>query len=170
MTDPLVPIGELARRAGVAASTLRFYEAQGLLRSQRNAAGRRHYARSELRRVAFIRAAQAVGLSLEQITAALNSLPEGRAPTQDDWQRLSRSWQPLLDERLRALTQLRDTLSACIGCGCLSLQRCKLYNPGDAAGERGPGARYLLGDRASDVLGGVLPKEAPRQARAGKQR
>lgn len=159
MSDPLVPIGELARRAGVAASALRFYEEQGLLRSQRSASGRRHYARSELRRVAFIRAAQAVGLTLEQITAALASLPEGRAPTQADWERLSRSWQPLLDERIRALTQLRDTLSACIGCGCLSLRRCKLYNPGDAAGQRGAGPRYLLGDRASEVLA-ALPRKA----------
>jgi MerR family redox-sensitive transcriptional activator SoxR len=152
MTDPLIPIGELARRAGIAASALRFYEAQGLLSSQRSEGGRRHYARSDLRRVAFIRAAQAVGLSLEQIAAALRSLPGGRTPTQADWTRLSRSWKPLLDAQIAALTRLRDQLDACIGCGCLSLRRCALYNPADGAAALGAGARYLLGDRASDVM------------------
>ena len=149
MTETLVPIGELARRAGVAASTLRFYEARGLLGSHRSGSGRRHNTRSDLRRVAFIRAAQNVGLTLEQVSEALSALPEGRTPTQADWERLSRSWQPMLDERIAALTRLRDQLSACIGCGCLSLRRCKLYNPGDVAAQNGPGARYLLGDRAS---------------------
>jgi MerR family redox-sensitive transcriptional activator SoxR len=147
MTQTLVPIGELAKRAGVAASTLRFYEARGLLRSHRSSGGRRQYARSDLRRVAFIRAAQNVGLTLEQVSEALAALPEDRTPTQADWERLSRSWQPMLEERIAALTRLRDRLSACIGCGCLSLQRCKLYNPDDAAAQQGPGARYLLGDR-----------------------
>lgn len=152
MTNPPLPIGEFARRAGVAASTLRFYEAQGLIGSHRSSSGRRHYARSELRRVAFIRAAQNLGLTLEQVSAALATLPDGRTPTQADWARLSRSWQPMLNQRIEALTRLRDQLTACIGCGCLSLRRCKLYNPGDAAAKRGPGARYLLGDRASEVL------------------
>lgn len=169
MTDPLVPIGELARRAGVAASTLRFYETQGLLGSQRSSSGRRQYARSDLRRVAFIRAAQTVGLTLEQVSAALATLPDGRTPTQADWERLSRSWQPMLEERIVALTRLRDQLSACIGCGCLSLRRCKLYNPGDAAAQRGPGARYLLGDRASDVLATLEPAPTPK-AKAGAKR
>ena len=155
MPDPLIPIGDLARRAGVAASALRFYESRGLVTSHRSAAGRRLYARSELRRVAFIRAAQAVGLSLEQIAAALASLPGRRTPTQADWTRLSRSWQPILDTRIAELTRLRDQLDACIGCGCLSLKRCALYNPGDGAAALGTGARYLLGDRASTVMAKV---------------
>lgn len=144
-------IGELARRSGVAASALRFYEVQGLLTSQRNAAGRRQYARGDLRRVAFIRAAQAVGLSLDQIRAALSSLPDGRTPNQKDWIRLSSAWRPLLDQRIADLTRLRDQLSSCIGCGCLSLSTCALYNPGDVAAKRGTGARYLLGDRPPEV-------------------
>ena len=149
-TDPWIPIGELARRSGVAASALRFYEDAGLLLSGRSEAGRRRYARSALRRVAFIRAAQAVGLSLEEIRSALASLPDGRTPTPADWQRLSRSWQPLLDARIAALTRLRDQLGSCIGCGCLSLSKCALYNPGDRAAARGAGARYLLGDKPED--------------------
>ena len=160
MQDPPIAITELARRSGVAASALRYYEAQGLLPAQRAASGRRVYARSELRRVAFIRAAQAVGLTLDEIRAALASLPDARTPTQADWQRLSRAWQPLLDARIAALTRLRDQLAACIGCGCLSLKRCGLYNPQDAAAARGPGPRYLLGDRSADVL-------AEHAARAG---
>lgn len=144
----LIPIGDFAKRAGIAASALRFYEQQGLLASARSSGGRRLYPRSELRRVAFIRAAQAVGLALPEIAAALATLPGGRTPTAADWQRLSRQWQPLLDARIEALMRLRDQLTSCIGCGCLSLQRCKLYNPGDSAGLRGPGARYLMGDKA----------------------
>lgn len=147
-----LPIGELARRAGVAASALRFYETQGLMSSQRSAGGRREYRRGDLRRVAFIRAAQAVGLSLEEIRAALDTLPDDRTLTQADWQRLSRSWQPLLDERIAALTRLRDQLASCIGCGCLSLKACALYNPGDLAATRGSGPRYLLGDKAAEVM------------------
>jgi len=142
-----IPIGELARRSGLAASALRFYEAQGLLASQRSASGRRHYARADLRRVAFIGAAQNVGLSLEQIRAALATLPEGRAPTVADWTHLARDWRPLLDERIAALTRLRDQLDSCIGCGCLSLKQCALYNPEDSAAGRGTGPRYLLGDK-----------------------
>ena len=141
-------IGILARRAGVAASALRFYEEQGLLTGSRSESGRRRYPRAALRRVAFIRVAQQVGLSLTDIRAALATLPDQRTPTLADWQRLSRSWQPLLDARIAALTQLRDQLSACIGCGCLSMQKCKLYNPGDGAARLGPGARYLTGDKA----------------------
>lgn len=144
--DNPIPIGELTRRAGVAASALRFYEDQGLLQGSRNAAGRRQYPRHVLRRVAFIRAAQAVGLGLADIRAALDSLPDGRTPTQADWQRLGRSWQPLLDARIAALTLLRDRLASCIGCGCLSLKACALYNPADQAAVRGSGARYLVGD------------------------
>ncbi|HLL10350.1 MAG TPA: redox-sensitive transcriptional activator SoxR [Rubrivivax sp.] len=140
-------IGQLAQRAGVAASALRFYEERGLLGSRRSEGGHRLYTRGTLRRVAFIRAAQAVGLSLDQIAAALAALPDREAPSAADWQRLSRQWRPLLDERIATLTRLRDQLDSCIGCGCLSLTRCKLYNPGDVAGGRGPGPRWWLGDR-----------------------
>lgn len=145
--DNWVLIGEFSKRSGVAASALRFYETQGLLSSHRNASGRRQFARSDLRRVAFVRAAQAVGLSLEQIRAGLLSLPDGRTPNQSDWARLSAAWRPLLDQRIAELTRLRDQLTSCIGCGCLSLTKCALYNPGDVAAQRGNGARYLLGDR-----------------------
>ncbi|MDC8770843.1 redox-sensitive transcriptional activator SoxR [Roseateles albus] len=150
-----LPIGEVVRRSGVAASALRFYEEQGLLGSQRSEGGRRHYARGDLRRIAFIRAAQTVGLSLEQIRAALSQLPDGRTPNAADWQRLSSGWRPVLDQRIAELTQLRDTLSACIGCGCLSLSKCALYNPADTAAKAGPGARYLLGDSAQAVMDGA---------------
>ena len=146
MDDTWLGIGDLARRAGVAASALRFYEAEGLISGGRSAAGRRQYPRHVLRRVAFIRAAQAVGLGLAEIHAALAGLPEGRTPTKADWQRLGRAWQPLLQARIDALTRLRDQLASCIGCGCLSLKACALYNPQDQAARRGNGARYLAGD------------------------
>ncbi|MDT7837748.1 redox-sensitive transcriptional activator SoxR [Aquabacterium sp. OR-4] len=149
---PWISIGELARRAGVAASALRFYESQGLLSGTRSAGGHRQYPRHVLRRVGFIRAAQTVGLGLDEIRAALAGLPEGRTPTKADWQRLARGWAPLIDARIAALQRLRGQLDACIGCGCLSLKACALYNPADGAAVRGPGARYLLGDRASEVL------------------
>lgn len=152
MPDPMISIGDLAKRAGVAASALRYYEAEGLLSSARSAGGRRYYPRSEMRRVAFIRAGQAVGLSLDDIRAALSTLPDKRTPTKADWERLSKSWRPLLDEKIAAMTRLRDTLSNCIGCGCLSLKACALYNPGDAANAKGAGARYLMGDSAADVI------------------
>jgi len=136
-------IGELARRAGVATSALRFYEAEGLLAGSRSAGGHRQYPRHALRRVAFIRAAQAVGLSLPQIKAALATLPDSRTPTKADWAKLSASWAPLLDARIAALQQLRERLTGCIGCGCLSLKACALYNPGDQASSEGAGARLL---------------------------
>lgn len=136
-------IGELARRAGVATSALRFYEAEGLLAGSRSAGGHRQYPRHALRRVAFIRAAQAVGLSLPQIKAALATLPDSRTPTKVDWAKLSASWAPLLDARIAALQQLRERLTGCIGCGCLSLKACALYNPGDQASSEGAGARLL---------------------------
>ncbi len=144
-------IGELSRRSGVAASALRFYEDEVLLTSLRGPGGQRRYARDVLRRVAFIRAAQAVGLRLEEIRDSLASLPESRTPTRADWAKLSKRWRPLLDERINALMTLRDQLDACIGCGCLSLTACKLYNPADVAGVRGSGARYLLGDARPDT-------------------
>lgn len=139
-------IGELAKRAGLAASALRFYEAQGLIHGSRSSGGRRQYPRDVLRRLAFIRAGQQVGLSLDELRAALAGLPDKRTPTQADWERLARGWQQMLDERLAVMTRLRDQLGTCIGCGCLSLKRCALYNPLDRAAEKGSGARYWLGD------------------------
>jgi MerR family redox-sensitive transcriptional activator SoxR len=139
----LLSIGQLAERAGVATSALRFYEAEGLLAGSRSAGGHRQYPRHALRRVAFIRAAQKVGLTLPQIRAALATLPDGRTPTKADWTRLSASWAPLLDARIAALQQLRERLTGCIGCGCLSLKACALYNPQDKAGDEGTGARLL---------------------------
>lgn len=144
--SPWMPIGELAQRAGVAASALRFYEEQGLIAGSRSASGRRQYRRDTLRRIAFIRAGQQVGLTLPQLRDALATLPAARTPNAADWARLARAWQGLLDERLLQLTRLRDQLGSCIGCGCLSLQRCQLYNPADAAAGQGAGARYWLGD------------------------
>ena len=141
-----ITIGELSVRSGIATSALRFYEKEGLLHADRTGGGQRRYHRSALRRVAFIRAAQEVGLTLDEIRAALASLPDARTPTAEDWQRLSRGFKRRLDERIAALTQLRDKLTSCIGCGCLSLQKCQLYNRDDRAAAKGPGARYLLGD------------------------
>lgn len=165
---PMISIGDLAKRAGVAASALRFYESEGLLSSARSAGGRRYYPRSEMRRVAFIRAAQSVGLSLDDIKTALASLPGNRTPTKEDWERLSKSWRPLLDERIAAMSRLRDTLSNCIGCGCLSLKSCALYNPGDAARAKGTGARYLMGDDPADVADREsAAKSAQRRRRNG---
>jgi MerR family redox-sensitive transcriptional activator SoxR len=151
MAEAFIDIAALAKRSGVAASALRFYEDQGLIRSARQAGGRRHFPRSTLRRVAFVRAAQAVGLTLNEIRAALATLPEERTPTREDWASLSSAWRPLLEERITALTRLRDALSSCIGCGCLSLDTCALFNPADGARRKGPGPRYLLGDSPVSV-------------------
>ena len=139
----LLTIGQVAARAGVAPSALRYYEQQGLVEASRTAGGARRFPRAVLRRLAFIRAAQNVGLSLPEIRAALETLPGGRPPTAQDWARLSSGWRDRLDEQIAALTQLRDGLSSCIGCGCLSLDRCALSNPGDVAGRDGAGARWL---------------------------
>ena len=136
-------IGEVAARSGFAASALRYYEREGLITSERSPGGQRQFHRSVLRRLAFVRAAQSVGLSLEEVRDALATLPDSRTPTRADWARLSRSWQERLDEQIAALQALRDGLSSCIGCGCLSLRRCALYNPGDRMAEGGPGARLL---------------------------
>ena len=136
-------IGQLAERSGVATSALRYYETQGLIRSERTAGNQRRYARATLRRVAFIRSAQRVGLTLEEIAEALSTLPEGRTPTKSDWSRLSHSWRPRIDAQIERLERLRDKLDGCIGCGCLSLQRCALNNPDDAVAPRGPGAVFL---------------------------
>jgi MerR family redox-sensitive transcriptional activator SoxR len=143
-------IGDLAARSGASTSALRFYEARGLLSSDRTAGGHRVYARSTLRRVAFVRAAQRVGLSLEEIRTALDTLPRARTPTTEDWTRLSRTWRSRLDQRIAELKRLRDELDLCIGCGCLSLRTCHLYNPDDQAAALGVGPRYLWGDPRPD--------------------
>ena len=143
-------IGEVAARAGVATSALRFYEDRGLITSERTPAGHRRYASDVLRRVSFIRVAQRVGLSLGEIAEALGRLPDGRTPTRRDWARLARAWQPVLDQRIALLEALRTRLDGCIGCGCLSLDTCAMYNPDDVAAEGGTGPRYLLGDRPPD--------------------
>jgi MerR family redox-sensitive transcriptional activator SoxR len=140
----LLPIGVVSARSGMAPSALRYYEEQGLLpAATRTAGGARRYPRTVLRRLAVIRAARNVGLSLPEIRAALAGLPEDRPPSSRDWERLSQEWRDRLDEQISALTELRDGLSSCIGCGCLSLGRCALFNPGDAAAAEGPGARRL---------------------------
>lgn len=153
MSDDLLSIGDVAARCGIAPSAVRFYESEGLLRSTRTEGGRRRYERDVLRRLAFIRVAQRVGLSLQEVHEALDELPDGRTPTAKDWARLSRAWRPRLDEQIAVLTSLRDDLSSCIGCGCLSLRACALFNPGDGAAVLGTGPRYLLGDSAADVVG-----------------
>lgn len=145
-------IGELAKRAGVATSALRFYESRGLIVSTRTGGNQRRYPRATLRRVALIRAGQEVGLSLGEVAAALETLPHDRIPGKRDWERLSGSWRDRLDEQIAELRALRDELSDCIGCGCLSLRSCAIFNPSDRAAEKGAGPRYLLGDErtASD--------------------
>ncbi len=144
-----ITIGELAARSGVAASALRFYEQRGLIQSERTAGNQRRYARSQLRRVAFVRAAQRVGLSIDEIREAMRTLPDNRTPTKADWARLSANWQDRLDAQIRELELLKTKLTGCIGCGCLSLRRCALSNPDDAVAARGPGAVYLRADDAT---------------------
>ena len=139
----LLAIGEVAGRSGIAPSALRYYEQQGLIAASRTSGGARRYPRSVLRRLAIIRAGRNVGLTLPEIRAALATLPGDRPPTVDDWARLSEGWRARLDEQIAALERLRDGLTSCIGCGCLSLGRCALSNPGDMAAGEGPGARWL---------------------------
>lgn len=140
-------IGELASRAGVATSALRFYETKGLIQSERTDGNQRRYPRATLRRVAVIRAGQEVGLSLSEISEAMEHLPHNKVPNRSDWARLSKSWQGRLDRQIAELIALRDDLTGCIGCGCLSLTTCAILNPGDAASRLGTGPRYLLGDK-----------------------
>jgi MerR family transcriptional regulator, redox-sensitive transcriptional activator SoxR len=139
-------IGELAARSGVAASALRFYEARGLIAAQRTSGNQRRYERAMLRRVAFIQAGRAAGIPLEQIRAALETLPTNRTPARHDWERLSRRWRADLDRRIETLQALRTRLTTCIGCGCLSIDACELLNPDDEVGRNGPGAHYLKRD------------------------
>jgi MerR family redox-sensitive transcriptional activator SoxR len=142
----VLTIGEVAERSGVATSALRFYEERGLIRSERNRAGHRRYPRAVIRRVAFIVFAQKVGLTLEEIAAELAKLPSNRVPERQDWAKLSGGWTSRINEHIAELERLRAGLTQCIGCGCLSLDRCRLSNPGDRAARRGPGPRYWLGD------------------------
>jgi MerR family transcriptional regulator, redox-sensitive transcriptional activator SoxR len=140
-------IGEVADRSGVATSALRFYEAQGLITASRTGGNQRRYERAVLRRIALINAGRAAGIPLERIRAALDSLPTGRTPTRRDWERLSRAWRDDLDGQMATLRSIRDRLTTCIGCGCLSIDACTLLNPDDEAGSLGPGAHYLRRDR-----------------------
>ena len=143
----LLTIGEVARRSGVAASALRFYEERGLIHSERTGSGHRRYPRPVLRRIAFIVFAQRVGLSLDEIAGELSKLPHDRAPSRRDWSRLSQGWSDRIDQRIAELERLKARLTECIGCGCLSLDRCRFANPGDRAAGLGPGPRYWIGDR-----------------------
>ena len=142
--DDQLTIGALNERTGVATSALRFYESEGLIHAERSSGGQRRYPRATVRRVSFIRVAQQVGLRLDEIRAALASLPNNRTPDTKDWARLSASWRPRLDAQIGMLERLRDRLDSCIGCGCLSLTACAMMNPGDTAAARGPGPRYIL--------------------------
>jgi MerR family transcriptional regulator, redox-sensitive transcriptional activator SoxR len=144
--NDLLTIGEVAKRSGVAASALRFYEDKGLIGSERAGSGHRRYQRAVLRRIAFIVFAQRIGLTLEEIKAELDKLPGDHAPNRADWSRLSAGWTSRIDERIAELERLRAGLTECIGCGCLSLDRCQLANPDDRAGRSGPGPRYWVGD------------------------
>jgi MerR family redox-sensitive transcriptional activator SoxR len=141
----LLTIGEVAERSGVAASALRFYEERGLIASERHGAGHRRYPRAVLRRIAFIVFAQKVGLTLEEIGAELAKLPADHVPGRSDWARLSRGWSDRIDQRIAELQRLKAGLTECIGCGCLSLDRCRLANPDDRAARSGPGPRYWIG-------------------------
>jgi MerR family transcriptional regulator, redox-sensitive transcriptional activator SoxR len=143
----LLTIGEVARRSGVAASALRFYEDRGLITSRRAGSGHRRYPRPVLRRIAFIVYAQRVGLTLDEIGIELAKLPEDHAPSRRDWARLSKRWAARIDDRIAELQRLKTGLTECIGCGCLSLDRCRLANPDDRAAASGPGPRYWMGDR-----------------------
>ena len=143
--DGLLTISEVARRSGVRASALRFYEDRGLIASERAGSGHRRYVRAVLRRIAFIVFAQRIGLSLEEVAAQLALLPGNKVPERKDWAQLSRSWSRRIDERIAELERLRDGLTQCIGCGCLSLQQCRFANPGDRVASFGPGPRFWVG-------------------------
>lgn len=142
----LLTISDVSRRSGVAASALRFYEERGLIQSERAGSGHRRYPRAVLRRIAFIVFAQRIGLTLEEVGVALAKLPKDRVPEGSDWAKLSGGWTSRIDQRIAELERLRAGLSGCIGCGCLSLEKCKLANPGDRAARHGPGPRYWVGD------------------------
>jgi len=145
-------IGAVAERTGLAVSAVRFYADEGLIASERAASGHRRFSRSVIRRISFIRICQKLGYSLEEITRQLSTLPDGRTPNERDWARLAAGFSTDIDQRIAELTQLRDTLSGCIGCGCLSLRHCIIWNPEDGAAALGDGPRYLLGDSSADVV------------------
>ncbi len=145
--NQIMSIGDLADRTGLAVSAIRFYETKGLVTPERNRGGQRRYLRSDIRRLSFVQVAQQLGFSLEDIRAALASLPSGRTPTQKDWEKISRGFGANLDDRIARMTRLRDYLEGCIGCGCLSMKKCALVNPEDGLKKFGPGARAVLGDK-----------------------
>ncbi len=145
-----ISIGQLAKRTGLSVSAIRYHEQQGLVEAERNAGGQRRYLRSDIRRLSFVLIAQQFGFSLEEIRRELEKLPKSRTPTKRDWERIGRVFGKALDRKIEALQQLRARLDGCIGCGCLSLQKCKLYNPGDRAAGYGAGPRYLMGDRPEE--------------------
>lgn len=147
----MLSIGKLASRTGLSITAIRFYEDEGLVRAQRNAGGQRRFSRGDIRRLSFVKICQGLGFSLADVRQALSGLPDGRTPTKRDWEKLSREFSKDIDERIEALTQLRDTLTGCIGCGCLSLAKCRLYNPDDKAASLGAGPRYLMGDKADSA-------------------
>ena len=150
-SSDVISIGDLAKRTGLSVSAIRFYEERGLVEPFRSPGKQRRFLRSDIRRLSFIRIAQQLGLSIDGIAAELSKLPLGRTPNAADWKHISLEMRKLLDERIAALGRTRDLLDGCIGCGCLSLRKCQLYNPGDKAAQRGAGPRYLLGDRADPI-------------------
>jgi MerR family redox-sensitive transcriptional activator SoxR len=158
--QPLLSIGELARRTGLSVSAIRFYEARGLVKAVRTAGNQRRFARADLRRLSFALIAQKLGLTLGEVAAELSTLPLGRAPTRADWQAISNRIRAVLQQRIAMLERTRDRLDGCIGCGCLSLDRCALYNPGDRAAQAGPGPRFLLGDRPGRLASRPRPGNA----------
>ncbi|WP_428544647.1 redox-sensitive transcriptional activator SoxR [Profundibacter sp.] len=144
-------IGNLARRTGLAVSAIRYYEEQGLVHPERNSGGQRRFRRSDIRRLSFVKIAQQFGYTLPKIANLMATLPEGRTPTKRDWEKISRSFRRTLDKQILTLEQMRDNLDGCIGCGCLSLKKCRLYNDQDRAARLGPGPRYMMGDRPKDL-------------------
>ncbi len=151
-SDPLLAIGALADRTGVSISAIRFYEGRGLVSSERASSGHRRFRKSVIRRLSFILISQRLGYSLDDIRAQLDRLPNGRTPTERDWNRLATGFAADIDERIAGLQRLRDDLDGCIGCGCLSMEKCAMWNPDDGASLLGTGPRYLLGDSSADVL------------------
>ena len=148
--EKTISIGTLATRTGLAVSAIRYYEDEGLIHPERNAGGQRRFLRADIRRLSFVRIAQQFGFTLPQIKAELDRLPNGRTPTKRDWEKISRNFGKTLDVRIAALEKLRDNLDGCIGCGCLSLKKCALYNPADQAARHGSGPRYLMGNTPKD--------------------
>ncbi len=157
-SDPLLAIGAVAQRTGVAISAIRFYEGKGLISSERASSGHRRFRKSVIRRLSFILISQRLGYSLDEIKAQLDRLPNKRTPTERDWNQLANQFATDIDERIAGLQLLRRKLDECIGCGCLSLEKCRMWNPGDAASELGDGPRYLLGDTAEDLPVSIRPR------------